>query len=290
MARSFRSRLEETASSLLARAGKLANRVGNKLLRMSVNASPWKHASETRRARQLSECVERAERLGYVEHGEFGIKLAYDADVLPADLVERIEGGRYERFEGRRAKEFVVEGDRVIELGAGLGFLSALIMSTTKVADYQLIEADPRLADVIRRTHELNKVGGPATIRTCVATCDPELLDRGEVEFYVGDKFCASSLLGARKLKLAVTVPVVSLPGLIDENGSNVLIADIEGAESGVFNGTPLGTIERILMEIHPHRINDEGVRKIFRELDTLGFVYDVTASAGAVLGFHLVP
>ena len=69
-----------------------------------------------------------------------------------------------------------------------------------------------------------------------------------------------------------------------------MLIADIEGAETGVFNGTPLETIERILMEIHPHRIKDDGVREIFRDLDELGFVYDITASAGAVLGFRRLP
>ena len=69
-----------------------------------------------------------------------------------------------------------------------------------------------------------------------------------------------------------------------------MLIADIEGAETGVFNGTPLESIERILMEIHPHRIDDAGVRQIFRDLDELGFVYDITTSSGNVLGFHRAP
>ena len=157
MASSLRSRLEESTSSLLARAGKFSNRVGNKLLRMSVNASPWRHATDSRTGRPVNGSVERAERLGYVEHGEFGLKLAYDPDVLTEDMVDTIERWRYERFEGRRSRDFVVDGDRVIELGAGLGFLSALIMSTTKVDDFQLVEADPRLADVIRRTHRAQR-------------------------------------------------------------------------------------------------------------------------------------
>ena len=93
-------------------------------------------------------------------------------------------------------------------------------MSTTKVDDYQLVEADPRLADVIRRTHELNGSRRSGDDSDCVATCDPALIGRGEVEFYVGAKFCASSLLGARNPKQTVTVPVISLPELIRENGS----------------------------------------------------------------------
>jgi FkbM family methyltransferase len=290
MARSLRSRLEESSSSLLARAGRFASRVGNKLTRMSVNASPWRHASDSRTGRPVDDqIVDRARHAGYVKHGEFGIKLAYDEDIVSPTLVERIARGRYERYEGRFSRQFVVDGDRVIELGAGLGFLSALLMSTIKVDDYQLVEADPRLAEVISRTHQLNDIAGPCTIRSCVATCDPELLSRGEVPFHIGEAFCTSSLLGAKKPIQTVTVPVVSLPEMISEHRSNVLIADIEGSEAGVFNGTPLGSIERILMEIHPHRIRDDGVRRIFRDLDELGFVYDINVSAGRVLGFRRV-
>lgn len=281
---SLRTRLERPLSAALARSGRFANRVGNKLARMSVSAAPWDRVGSGS-ARESA--VERAARLGYVVHGEFKLKLAYDENVLSEQVIETIERGGYERFEGRRSREFVVAGDRVIELGAGLGFLSALIMSTTDVADFQLVEADPRLASVIRRTHALNNVNGPSTIHSCVATCDAELIDAGEVDFHVGAKFCASSIMGARKRKNTVKVPVVSLPDLISEHDSNVLLLDIEGAETGIFNGTPLGSIERIIMEIHPHRIGDQAVRDIFRHLDALGFVYDMTASAGGVVGFH---
>jgi FkbM family methyltransferase len=290
MARSLRTRLDESASDLLAHAGKFTCRVGNKLQRMSIIASPWQHATDTRTGRPVRDvAVERAKRHGYVTHGEFGLKLAYDESVVSAVLVDRIVSGRYERSEAQRSRDFVVDGDRIVELGAGLGFLSTLIMSTRSVADYQLVEADPRLPPLIRRTFELNSIDGPSTIRTCVATCDSALIARGEVEFYIGAAFCASSLLGARGLQETATVPVVSLPELIRERGANVLIADIEGAETGVLNGTPLDTIERILVEIHPHRIHDDGVREIFRNLDALGFVYDVKASAGDVLGFRRV-
>ena len=53
---------------------KVLDRVGNKLTRMSVNASPWQHAIDTRTGRRTNGPVERAERLGYVTHGEFGLR------------------------------------------------------------------------------------------------------------------------------------------------------------------------------------------------------------------------
>lgn len=282
-----RSRLREAAGTLLARSGRFSERVGRRLQRMSRSADPWKHARDTTDAGSLEGPVRRARRHGYVVHGEFQLKLAYDGDVISDQVVETITRGSYERFEARRARELVRSGDRVIELGAGLGFLSALIVGQTDVADYQLIEADPRLAPLIRRTHQLNGLPAPVAVRTCVATCDDALLAQKEVDFHVGVKFCASSILGVGRSKGTVRVPVLSLVDLIAETRANVLIADIEGAETGIFNGTPLGTIERILMEIHPHRIGDAGVKKIFNGLGAIDFVYDMEASAGAVLGFH---
>lgn len=286
MKSSVRSRLEGSASTLLAKGGRFSVRVGGRLQRMSRSLNPWDEVSRSGAAGPES-AVARAERLGYVCHGEFGTKLAYDAEVMSPQVVEKIERGGYERFEARRSRDLVKAGDRVIELGAGLGFLSALIVGQTDVGEYVMVEADPRLADVIRRTHELNGLPTPTSIRTCVATCDQDLLAKGEVEFHVGAKFCASSILGVRKRKDTVIVPVVPLVDVIEETKANVLLVDIEGAETGVFNGTPLGTVERIVMEIHPHRIGDAGVRKVFSSLDTLGFVYDASMSSGAVLGFH---
>ena len=284
------SRLAGPARSLGERAGRFTMRVGNKMVR--VSQSPWDRAHSTRdgSGARIESRARRALRLGYVQHGEFDLKIAYDPDVISDKVVNTIERGAYERFEGRRSKSFIDEGDRVIELGAGLGFLSALIMSQTQVGDYQMVEADPRLRDLMKKTHELNEVEGPATIHTCVATCNQDMIAAGSVDFFVGEKFCASSLLGAKNLKHSVEVPVVSLPDMIREHRSNVLIADIEGAETDLFDGTPLDGIEKIIMEIHPHRIGLDGVRDIFRNLDALGFVFDAKASSGVVCGFRLHP
>lgn len=227
--------------------------------------------------------------VGYAVHGDVGLKIAYDRDVIPDRVLAKIEAGGYERAEGRHSNAFIEDGDRIIELGAGLGFMSALITSRKQIADYVAIEADPRLFDIIHRTHDLNGLSGPLTVRTCIATCNQELIDAGTTKFYVGEKFCASSLLGARKLKSIVEVPVIGLPELIRERRANVLIVDVEGAETDIFNGSPLETVERILTEIHLNRIGREGIRDIFRNLDALGFVYDPAASAGSVCGFRRI-
>lgn len=233
--------------------------------------------------------AERARRLGYVEHGEFPYRIAYREDIVSDKVVDTIRLGHYERFEGRRSRRFVADGDRVVELGGGLGFISTVIMDHHAVADYQVVEADPRLTEMIRRTHRLNRIEGPLTINSCVATCGEDLLRAGTVTFHVGSKFCASSLLemADAKLKHTVEVPVVSLADMIATHRSNVLICDIEGAEVDVFNGTPLPTLTKILAELHPHRIGQSGIRELFRCLDAIGFVYEGDSSSGNVAAFR---
>lgn len=264
-------------------------RVGNKLTRIGLGTPSTSETRPTSSPRpSVAEAAgERARRLGYVVHGEFDLKLAYAPDVLTDEVVRTIERGRYERAEGRRAEKLIEPGDRITELGAGLGFLSALIMSRFDVADYQLVEADPRLAPLIRRTHELNGIDGPATIHTCVATCSRPLIEAGTVNLHVGQKFCASSLLGSSNELHEVAVPVVSLPELLGAARSNVLICDIEGAETDVFDGTPLPTVDRILMELHVHRTGLDAIRTMFRNLDAIGFGYDPELSTGGVCGFR---
>lgn len=229
----------------------------------------------------------RAKRRGYVVHGIFKLKIAYADGILVESVIEGIEKGAYEGPEARQARNLIAEGDRVIELGAGLGFLSALIMRSTKVGDYVAVEADPRLPDVIRRTHELNGVDGPLSIKPCIATCSEEMIRRGTVDFHVSKRFCASSLSEVGRLKHTVKVPVVPLTDIISERHSNVLLCDIEGAETDVFNGTDLGTIEKILMEIHPNKLGQSGVRQVLRNLDRLDFVFDTQLSSGKVMGFR---
>ena len=233
---------------------------------------------------------EKARRRGYIYHGEQKYKIAYDPDVITDAVIDTISDGHYERFEARRAAQMIEDGDRVIELGAGLGFLSTLILDRKQVTDYQAVEADPRLPAMIQRTHDLNDVRGPLTIHNVVATCDKTMIDAGTVEFHVGEKFCASSLLGTVSArKHTVQVPVVSLTDMIRKQQSNALILDIEGAEAGVINGTPLDGINKILMETHPHRLGPAGIRDLFRNLDAQGFMYVGEWSAGHVTGFRRV-
>ena len=58
-----------------------------------------------------------------VTHGTSGLKLSLDRVVANDRIVEEIEAGRYEAEELSISCDYVRPEDRVLELGAGVGFI-----------------------------------------------------------------------------------------------------------------------------------------------------------------------
>jgi FkbM family methyltransferase len=223
----------------------------------------------------------------YLVHGEFGLRIAYDPAIVSERVADSITRGAYERFEGRRLLGLVEDGDQILELGAGLGFISALLMLNKAIAKYHLVEADSRLIKLIRGTHKLNGVPATAEIHNCVVTVDAAQVAAGTVSFYLDQSFNASNLTKAERPLATIQVPVSSFHTVLEEVQPTCLIVDIEGAELDLFNGDELPGVRKILVEIHPKHFGLAGVRSIFRNLDASGFVPDVTLSSGRVVSFR---
>src|SRR4051812_37271559 len=91
-----------------------------------------------------------------VEHKLFGIKIELDPAIASDGLRNILSDGRYERTEGELLLR-ALDDDRthsVLELGGGIGFVSALLCRRCSIRSYHLVEANPDLIPVIRRTHE----------------------------------------------------------------------------------------------------------------------------------------
>ena len=87
-----------------------------------------------------------------------GVKIAIDHERMPGDLISWIHLERHEAAEARMCRRVIRPNDRVLELGAGIGFigsLCALIVGSENVCSY---EANARLEPLLRRTHALNGV------------------------------------------------------------------------------------------------------------------------------------
>jgi FkbM family methyltransferase len=201
------------------------------------------------------------------------------------EITERIRSsitlGHYERYEARAALALVGNGCSVLELGGGAGFLSALLSRHKKLTGYTLVEADPRMIQVIEKTHVLNGVHGVTVIHAIATSNTAET-----AKFAMAHNFTASS---ANKLGIGrkeVDVPTVSLSTLIADTNPTVIICDIEGGEADLMKDADLSRVKAVIMELHPPVIGLAGVRTVFDQMHTAGLTYNCATSFGDVVSF----
>jgi hypothetical protein len=84
-----------------------------------------------------------------------------------------------------------------------------------------------------------------------------------------------------------VEVPTLNLDRLLRDEGIDLIVCDIEGAETMLFKGADLSGVDRIFLEMHDHVTGLSGVRGLFATMAGHGFVYDPRHSQGSVVLFQ---
>ncbi|MEI4234613.1 hypothetical protein V8324_17260, partial [Roseovarius sp. D22-M7] len=74
-----------------------------------------------------------------------GIRFPADARIITAKVARRLRRDMYETPEVTALSKVLRPGDRVLELGAGIGFLSSVVARGLDVAQITRVEANPRL-------------------------------------------------------------------------------------------------------------------------------------------------
>ena len=84
-----------------------------------------------------------------------------------------------------------------------------------------------------------------------------------------------------------VEVPTMSFDALLREEAIDLVVCDVEGAETVLFHGADLSGVDRIFLEMHDHVTGLSGVRRLFATMAEHGFVYDPRHSLGSVVLFQ---
>jgi FkbM family methyltransferase len=196
---------------------------------------------------------------------------------LSQSITERILSGNYEQDEMRGLSVILAPKDVVMEIGAGLGFLSSHCAKVVGSENTYAFEANPELEAVIRDTYELNGVSPHLEI--CVLAHEDS-----ERTFYLEESFLVSSLTSQGQRTRAVKVPAKLLNAEIARIQPSVLMIDIEGGEFELFPEIDLRTVRKIVMELHPRNAEREKTRSLISDLYARGFVAYKDASHGDVL------
>ena len=210
-----------------------------------------------------------------------GVQLDVPRWLLQPEIWQALSNGTYETAEIAAIDTALRPGDVVLELGAGLGFISSWVKTRGDAARVVAIEADPRLMVVMALNHALNDAEVDAR-NGVVGAHD------GATSFFLHREFWRSSPLELED-RTATTLPALSLGGLVADIQPHVIIADIEGGEASLFEAVPLDHVRTLIIEVHQHLIGLAGIKRCTDALSAAGFAYDATASRGAIVVFSRV-
>lgn len=173
--------------------------------------------------------------------------------------------GYYELEELQILKTNLSKDDLVLELGTGLGLISAYCsknIGSKKVFTY---EANPFMKEIIDDTYSLNNVNPQLDI--CLLG-----KNTGEEVFFIEKDFWISSTVQHTSGARSVKVPVKPFNHEICRINPTFLILDIEGGEYELFQFATFHNIRKILIEIHDDILGLEKTQFVLNTLMTQGF------------------
>ena len=185
--------------------------------------------------------------------------------------IERINAGRYEGQEIDGALAVIRPGDRVLEMGAGLGLVGAIVARNASPAAVLSFEANPALIPHIRELYELNGLQDVIAVHNQVVISAP---DRPEtLAFHVRNSFLGSSLIDSdSRATTEVQVPTIAYEEITRAFAPDVLLMDIEGGELEFLRHASLEGLRAVVIEFHPEAYGREGMRECKRILESAGF------------------
>lgn len=212
-----------------------------------------------------------------------GVELALPKRLATPSLREKLGNGTYEEDEARGADRCVRPGFRVLELGAGIGYVTTICAQRAGPENVLSVEANPALLPVIEGNLRRNGVPGVTVIHAAVTGPVPPDAT-GHLGLTGG--YTGSSLKeGGRGLE----VPLVSVHELIRVQKPHVVLMDIEGAEADLFSRPWNCPLRFCVMELHPKKYPPSTIKKIFDFMSAMDMSYDPITSRGKIVGFRKV-
>lgn len=231
-----------------------------------------------RTARRFKKVVWRLRRPEWADN--HGVMLPVTHPAVSPGIAKEIFFGDYEAKEIDIISRRLAVDDVVLEVGAGLGYLSAFCAKRIGGERVFTYEANPELIPIIQATHQRNGVA-PTVINAMLAKGE------GEREFFLEQDFWASS--AHRSGGRAITVPQRDLNSELARIKPSFLIVDIEGGEAEFFAGADLSSVKKICMETHPDVLGDRALSELFAGLVAQGFAIDFSLIRKNVFFFHRV-
>ena len=206
-----------------------------------------------------------------------GVLLPTEGAGISPGIRRQIFFSEYEDKEIEIVAKRLASDDVVMEVGAGIGFLSAYCAKRIGSERVFAYEANPALMELIAATYRANGVA-PAVRNVLLAQGE------GTREFHVEPEFWASSALQGSGSATTISVPQADLNTELRRVRPSFLIVDIEGGEIEFFELADLATVRKICVETHPAIHSSAALSKMLGGLIAQGFALDFTLMRKNVL------
>lgn len=232
-----------------------------------------------------SDKIDAADRAAAGEIVYHGVRLPPHRQYLPERRIERIRNGRYEWQEIAGALHAIRPGDRVLELGAGIGIVGAVIAKNRAPARILSYEANPALIGYARAMHRANGLGEVIELRNAVLMSDPDA--PATTDFHVHASFLGSSLIApAGRRSTRVAVAVERLAAVTADFSPEVMVIDIEGGELAFFRHADLSKLRAVIVELHPKVYGQDGLAECLALLHSAGLARIEAVSHPTVVAY----
>ena len=215
-----------------------------------------------------------------------GVKIPLQRPLLSQTIINALEKGFYEKQESKELERLIEPDERILEIGAGIGFISALCAQNGKAAAIRAYEANPDLIPFIKRVHALNEITTVEVVNGVLSSSPTA----PKATFYQRHDFWASSLSPEPfKYKTTVEVDVVDFTAELRAFKPTLIICDIEGGELELMREANLEGVRKVYMEIHQKVLGRRGIKALFDCMSKKDFHYDQHHSQrGVVLFSHV--
>lgn len=197
-----------------------------------------------------------------------GVRLPTNHPLIAPGIRRQIFFGEYEAKEAEIVSRRLADDDVVMEVGAGIGYLSALCAKRLGNGRVFAYEANPALMELIAATHRENGVA-PRVRNALLAD------GTGKRTLFIEPEFWASSTLAGSSGAQATAVEQADLNAELAAVRPTFLIVDIEGGEVEFFAAARLDGVRKICVETHPGTLGDASLSGMFARLFAQGFALD---------------
>lgn len=176
----------------------------------------------------------------------------------------------YERAEIGLLRQTLRPGDRVVEIGAGVGLTAMVSARIVGPENVLAFEANPAVIEAARENAALNDMA--IEFRNQILVSGPDA--PASVPFHVNENFISSTAIAGREgASREIEIPAAPLETLIAEWRPTVLSLDIEGFETELLGKLEdFGPVRSIVMELHDHVVGQAAADALLAHLAAKGF------------------